>query len=762
MTFLSSTVNGYEGTGRSLSLKLVKELRDRKGGRGKEAAEEAAMAVAGAGSNKGEAKVHERRWAAAAAAASATAAGGGGKGEGTTTETGSLREIELSTPIRYARGDPIEAWLDGLLCLDSTSDEASAKLAHGAPSPSECRLYRVDRDALFSYHRLSESFLQKIMGLYTSAHYKNSPNDLQMLGDAPAHSVFVLLGPNAEEEGEDGDGGGSSLPDVLAVVQVALEGKISRKAVEAQLARGRRSAGDLIPWTVSQQFGDPTFASLSGARIVRVAVHPSVQGMGYGTCAVEALYRFYNGDAAPLSGGGRREEDDDVSDEGGETPEESEASDGDDSDSDPGGGGGTGGGGGGIRGETLRPRKRLPPLLLPIDELDAPPRLDWIGASFGLTGPLHRFWRRAGMRTLYLRQTPNELTGEHSAIVVRALPRRTGYDDAWLPAFAVDARRRMTNLLSGPFRHLDVRLAVSVLDEGGIGAPPPSSSSGGGGGGSEETRAAIAERSGGSYPPSSPGGGGRIGPSELDAVVTPHDLKRLELYGRNLCDHHLVTDLLPTIARLYFGGRFGEGFDLSSLQGALLCGVGLQNKTVDELSAELGLPANQTLAMFNKAVRKMSVALRGIAEEGARETMLGGRKMEEAERAAEKMKDVSRQTLEEDAREGAKKAAEKLKRQTASLPPEISNDPEIMQYAVKGTDEDWSNALQNKDVDGDATTTVQIAGGGGVGAGKAVKRKLNEEDVRREATGGKGKKTPDDRKGKGGRKSKKSSKKARR
>ncbi|RYY81424.1 GNAT family N-acetyltransferase [archaeon] len=48
------------------------------------------------------------------------------------------------------------------------------------PPPSECELYIVDRDALFSYHPLGESLLQRVWGLYTSAHYKNSPNDLQV------------------------------------------------------------------------------------------------------------------------------------------------------------------------------------------------------------------------------------------------------------------------------------------------------------------------------------------------------------------------------------------------------------------------------------------------------------------------------------------------------------------------------------------------------------------------------------------------------
>ena len=60
-----------------------------------------------------------------------------------------------------------------------------------------------------------------------------------------------------------------SIPDVMAVCQVALEGGINKKQVAAQLGRGKRESGDLIPWTVSQQFGDAEFAKLSGARIVR-------------------------------------------------------------------------------------------------------------------------------------------------------------------------------------------------------------------------------------------------------------------------------------------------------------------------------------------------------------------------------------------------------------------------------------------------------------------------------------------------------------
>ena len=49
-------------------------------------------------------------------------------------------------------------------------------------------------------------FWFRIMALFVASHYKNSPNDLQMLSDAPAHHIFCLLGPISENS--------TSLPEV--------------------------------------------------------------------------------------------------------------------------------------------------------------------------------------------------------------------------------------------------------------------------------------------------------------------------------------------------------------------------------------------------------------------------------------------------------------------------------------------------------------------------------------------------------------------
>ena len=123
-----------------------------------------------------------------------------------------LREIELKEPIRYASNDPVEKWLYSFLCLDCAS--TPYRLMCGTPHPDQCELFYVNRDSLFSYHKLSEAFLQRVWSLYVSSHYKNSPDDLQLLSDAPAHQLFVLLGPQKE---------GVTLPEGLSLDPITGE-----------------------------------------------------------------------------------------------------------------------------------------------------------------------------------------------------------------------------------------------------------------------------------------------------------------------------------------------------------------------------------------------------------------------------------------------------------------------------------------------------------------------------------------------------------
>lgn len=53
--------------------------------------------------------------------------------------------------------------------------------------------------------------------------------------------------------------------------------------------------------------------------------------------------------------------------------------------------------------------------------------------------------------------------------------------------------------------------------------------------------------------------------NELEAVFIPYDLKRLEMYSRNMVDYHLIMDMIPTTSRMYFLNKFGD-MSLSATQ----------------------------------------------------------------------------------------------------------------------------------------------------------------------------------------------------
>jgi N-acetyltransferase 10 len=94
-----------------------------------------------------------------------------------------------------------------------------------------------------------------------------------------------------------------------------------------------------------------------------------------------------------------------------------------------------------LHNETIRVRdpSKMPPLLHRLSDVK-PEQIDWLGASFGLTPTLFRFWKRSGYVPLYLRQTENELTGEHTCVVLRGLSSTKEQTAPWLSAFAQGAR----------------------------------------------------------------------------------------------------------------------------------------------------------------------------------------------------------------------------------------------------------------------------------------------------------------------------------
>lgn len=59
------------------------------------------------------------------------------------------------------------------------------------------------------------------------------------------------------------------------------------------LSEGRQPFGDQIPWKFCEQFQDDVFPSLSGARIVRIAVHPNALGVHYSGLSIAVMFVFH-------------------------------------------------------------------------------------------------------------------------------------------------------------------------------------------------------------------------------------------------------------------------------------------------------------------------------------------------------------------------------------------------------------------------------------------------------------------------------------
>ncbi|XP_029553159.1 RNA cytidine acetyltransferase [Salmo trutta] len=573
LVFMASTINGYEGTGRSLSLKLIQQLRQQ--------SSESQQSLSAENRSTNTARLNAAR---------------------------SLQEVSLHESIRYAMGDPVEKWLNELLCLDCLN---IPRVISGCPLPQTCDLYYVNRDTLFCYHKASEAFLQRLMALYVASHYKNSPNDLQMLSDAPAHHLFCLLPPVPPTQ--------NSLPEVLAVIQVCLEGEISRQSILNSLSRGKKASGDLIPWTVSEQFQDPEFGSLSGGRVVRIAVNPDYQGMGYGSRALQQLQLYYEGQFPYM-------------DENAQTANSQITSVTSEAVS--------------LLEEVLHPRKDLPPLLLKLSERRAE-RLEYLGVSYGLTPPLLKFWKKAGFVPVYLRQTPNDLTGEHSLVMLKELNTVEAPEQGqWLSAFWKDFRRRFLSLLSYQFSSFSPSMALNILQNKST----------------TKTDASSA-----------------LSSSELSGQFSPYDLKRLEMYSRNMVDYHLIMDLIPAVARMFFLKQLGD-VTLSAAQCALLLGVGLQHKSVDQLEKEIDLPSSQLMGLFNRLIRKVVQFFNRIQEKAIEAEMVVS-------------KDISMEptvkTLNDDLNEAAKEFQEKHKQDMEKV-----KEMDLQQYLIRGDDEEWDQVLK--------------------------------------------------------------------
>lgn len=154
-----------------------------------------------------------------------------------------------------------------------------------------------------------------------------------------------------------------------------------------------------------------------------------------------------------------------------------------------------------------------------------------------------------------------------------------------------DFRRRLLSLLSFKFREFGSVMALSIIGAADEGV--------------KRLEGASSTRD--------------IGPPELSILLSPFDIKRLDAYANNILDYHVILDLVPSLAHLFFEKRLGPSVHLSAVQSAILLAVGLQRKQIEEVEGELGVPVSQVLALFVKVVRKVVKRMQEVQREGVSE-----------------------------------------------------------------------------------------------------------------------------------------------
>ncbi len=272
-------------------------------------------------------------------------------------------EYEMDQPIRYSEDDPVERWAFDALLLDAEP----AELDRGDLEAVERMEVEYYKPSLEEFFLESDEELRQFIGIYVMAHYRNNPNDLGIMMDAPHHTVRALRLPSGK---------------IVVSLELAEEGPLAGE-IGKEAAKGAWIAGNIVPDRLIKHYKLLDFGELVGWRVVRIATHPAVMRRGLGSRMLEEA--------------------------------EKEA------------------------------RER---------------GYDWIGAGFGVTEELLKFWLKNGFTPVHMSPDRNPVSGEYSVIVVKPLNERAS---ECVEFVAREFKRKLLDSLYEPYFDLEARIAHLLL-----------------------------------------------------------------------------------------------------------------------------------------------------------------------------------------------------------------------------------------------------------------------------------------------------------
>lgn len=328
---------------------------------------------------------------------------------------GTVTEIRMDEPIRYARDDPVESWANRALLLDARP--AVEPLVADA-APGDCTYRALPPEALLA----DEHLLREAFGLLVAAHYRTEPDDLARLLDAPNLRARALLA--------DGH--------VVSVALLAREGGLDADT-RRKTYDGGRIRGNMLPDVLTSQVRDEAAGEPVGYRVVRIATHAAVRSRGLGSRLLDAIEAEVRGVAG---------------DGDGDAVTDADAAAGTDA---------------AAAADTGGAATATDAAIVEADR-GALEDVDYLGVAYGATPALVEFWDASGYDTVHLSTSRNATSGEYSALMVRPL---SAAGRALRDRHAAWFLRRVDAQLADPLSDLDADVVRAALRAADADACPP-------------------------------------------------------------------------------------------------------------------------------------------------------------------------------------------------------------------------------------------------------------------------------------------------
>ena len=230
------------------------------------------------------------------------------------------QHLHLEQAIRWAKHDPLEQFIFDSCLLNAELGEVELN-----SSPDTLSFHSHSKTELLNNRRL----LCQLFAVLVTAHYQTSPSDLEQIFDNDNLQLVSL-----QQHGT-----------VIAVAMLMTEGVGVSKLLAEQIRLGqRRVKNQFLPQTLLSHAGFSAAFDFKYCRIMRIAVHPAVQGQTIGQTFLAKISDYAEQQA-----------------------------------------------------------------------------FDFVGSSFGANSRLLKFWLSNGFVMARLGFTADKASGEHSAIVLRAL-----------------------------------------------------------------------------------------------------------------------------------------------------------------------------------------------------------------------------------------------------------------------------------------------------------------------------------------------------